>query len=241
MGLRYGEMEENMSYEPIKRKIRFWIDYMENQPKSEDYADNELFLKEYDEFRSKNDLDCILTDGNLYADTILSLWLPLKFTLFRLNSRDELNRFEKVEKSVAFLKAISDDDTLKKLLPPDNPAVKKLIRLFEIGQTRANVMILPLRELNSKRGKEPYWDYVPYFLRECFEGGDFAYAFGGGNELREWIRRENLEMFFDGEISAENLKDLSGNGDLEKGIPVDLNATLEKYIDILEKRRDLSA
>lgn len=38
------------------------------------------------------------------------------------------------------------------------------------------------------RGLRPYYDYMPYFLCECFEGGAFSSFFIGGDvELKEWI------------------------------------------------------
>ena len=54
-----------MDYEPIINQLSYWINYKGSG----------------DEYRKNNDRDCILTEGNLYADTIFSLWLPLRYTL----------------------------------------------------------------------------------------------------------------------------------------------------------------
>ena len=51
--------------ETIKTHIQYWIDYKGDG----------------DEYRRTHDLDCILTDGNLFADTLFSLWLPLRYVL----------------------------------------------------------------------------------------------------------------------------------------------------------------
>ena len=58
-----------------------WIEYEENKPKTKYDEDSE----NHDKFRSEHDLDCVLRNGNLHADTIFSLWLPLRFALVRLH------------------------------------------------------------------------------------------------------------------------------------------------------------
>jgi len=222
-----------MDNESIKKKINSWIWYEENEPKSK-YRDNP---KEHDEFRKKYDLDCVLTDGNLKADTIFSLWIPLRFALVRINGYTKLNKYGKVEKRATFLKKIVNDEVMSTLLPKENSMVNNLVRLFELGQTRANIMILPIRKLNYLRGSKPYFDYIPYYLLECFEGGDFAYAFKNNDkQLHDWLNDEKLEMFFDGEVCKSNIKDLAESGDLKIGVPEDLDTLLINYIEILEKR-----
>ena len=54
-----------MKYESIIKKINYWKSYDGTG----------------DEYRKTHDLDCIQTKGNLAADTIFSLWLPLRYTL----------------------------------------------------------------------------------------------------------------------------------------------------------------
>lgn len=54
-----------VDYSIIKMQIEYWINYTGTG----------------DAYRKKNDLDCILTNGNLFADTLFSLWLPLRYTL----------------------------------------------------------------------------------------------------------------------------------------------------------------
>lgn len=72
----------------------------------------------------------------------------------------------------------------------------------------------------QRRGDKPYYDYMPYFLSECFENGDFSFYFTGGDEeLKEWIREENLEMFFKDRIEKEAIKDLAGTGNIKKEYP----------------------
>lgn len=220
-----------MNYAPIKEKIEAWIWYDEHEPKS-DY-------RKCNEFRRKYDLDCILTGGNLNADTIFSLWRPLRFTLVRINGYPKLNKYGTVKKNADFLRKICNDTVLREILPNDTPMVINLARLFELGQTRANIMILPqgYRKLNLFRNDTPYHDYVPYFLYECFKDGYFSYAFQNDDtELINWINNENLRMFFDGKPCRENLKDLAKTGDIKSGLPKDLNVLFENYINLLEER-----
>lgn len=222
-------------YEPIKRKINSWLSYEQNKPKIP-YKGNE---KLHDDYRSKNDLDCILNDGNLHADTIISLWLPLRMVLVRINGYDKLNELENINNRFLFLKKlILDNNTLEKYLPVDDERVVLLSKLFEIGQKKENTMILPRRDMQSKG--EKCYDYMPYFLYECFQGGMFSEPFENDIEkLREWVNEQKLSMFFKEEkIQKENIIDLSGSGDIKNNIPpskMELNM-LKNYIDILEKR-----
>ena len=96
-------------------------------------------------------------------------------------------------------------------------------------------MILPERWM-QKRGKPPYYDYMPYFLHECFHDGDFSSPFLSDDDLRAWIQKESLYFFFGGTIECKNILDLAGTGDVKKGNPSDLDYLLQNYIDILEKR-----
>lgn len=226
----------NKLYVPIINKINSWKEYERNRPTCPYQGNEEL----YDTYRACNDLDCILTDGNLYADTIFSLWLPLRYTLTTFHTRAEIESitgecFSK--QNTAFLEKLMQPDILEILLPSEDIRVKKLSRLFEIGQTRANVMILPNRSINSRRGCAPFYDYMPYFLSECFEGGRFSQYFVSDDMLRDWIHQENLYMFFAGEIRKENIRDLSCTEDLKFGIPGDnLEKMIDNYRDILESR-----
>ena len=64
------EFKGSKNMDSFKEHIQYWIDY---DGSSEGY-------------RKKHDLDCILTDGNLCADTLISLWLPLRYVLDKENT-----------------------------------------------------------------------------------------------------------------------------------------------------------
>lgn len=223
-------------YGPIYKKIISWIAYEENKPITEYNYEKE----KHDKYRAENDLDCVLQKGNLNADTIFSLWLPLRFALVRINNYRGLKKVTgvKLDKTKEFLERLLVDRNLEKLLPLENRTTRLLSELFVYGQQIENTMLFPdgCRWM-QKRGKKPYYDYMPYFLYECFEGGDFSSAFMDDEDLRTWIEREDLGCFFEGEPCKENIIDLAGTGDITNGIPGDLNEMLEQYITILQKRK----
>lgn len=229
-------MEKNSIYKPIREKIEEWIRYDEHAPKS-NYREHP---EEHDEYRRRHDRDCVLTDGNLHADTIFSLWLPLRHTIVRINDREAINAVGNIRSKYAFLRGLAKGDNLERLLPAELPIVSKLSTLFALGLGRENVFILPERWLNSARGIK-YHDYVPKFLMECFPGGEFARCFKDKDALVRWVQEEHLECFFDGDIVPENLKDLSGAGDIDISLPPEgieaMERMLERYIEILQERK----
>ena len=97
-------------------------------------------------------------------------------------------------------------------------------------------MLLPTIGINSERGQKPYYDYMPYFLDECFKGGHFAKYFSSDDSFREFVKEEKLEYFFEGEVLKENIMDLANTGNIKYGIPNDINILIKNYISILRKR-----
>lgn len=227
-------MMSNNIYGPIKRKIEEWIDYDVHSPNLP-YRGNE---EVHDEYRRWHDRDCVLTGGNLYADTMFSLWRPLANTIIRLNDKSVI-----CGGKYNFIRELIKDDTMERLLPVEQPIVKKLSTLFELGMGRENVFLLPDRQLNVARGRKPYEDYVPFFLLESFGEGVFARYWSSPEEHLQWIRQEHFEVFFDGGISPENIKDLSGAGDIRTPLAPDgvqpMERMLDHYISILQERKKL--
>lgn len=216
-----------MNYNAIKEKIKYWINY-EGQG---------------DVYRKIHDLDCILTGGNLLADTIISLWLPLRYTLnyFNLPRWIYWKEYESISLKPKKLGLKNHREFLIELVNniemflPQDERTEKLIRLFELGQTRANIMILPIRSWNAERGMAPYYDYLPHFLYDQMSDDKIGM-------MAEWIVREKLTMFFENEtdIKKENLRDLAGTGDVRCHAPKDINlvALLDNYINVLESREN---
>jgi RimJ/RimL family protein N-acetyltransferase len=222
--------------DPIVMKIQSWIDYAKNEPTCPYRGNEEL----HDKYRAENDLDCVLTDGNLCADTIFSLWMPLRQVLTSINDKAYIEEYlgMPLSKNIPFLEALVKPENLEHLLPKNDKRVIRLSRLFELGQTRANVMLLPFRQMNSARGRAPYYDYMPYFLVECFENGAFSKYFDHDEEkLGTWIEQEKLTPFFQDSVQKEHIKDLALTGDVRKSRPVEnISMMLENYIDILKQR-----
>lgn len=216
--------------EPIIAKLIYWRDYNGTG----------------DEYRRSHDSDCVLCGGDLNADTIFSLWLPLRYTLNHFNKPmwqywRELEYAELRPKGIrlkdhaGFLDSIIEniDDFL-----PDERLTQKLSTLFDLGQQRCNVMLLPKREWNTLRGRHPYWDYFPHFLYDLFSHSLNDVA------LHAWIKNQRLELFFSDKIVArENLLDLAGTGSVCRHNPRDIKVEylIENYIEILHQRKELLA
>ena len=187
-------MSKKDNYKPIRSKIEEWIRYDDHKPAGE-YYDN---VEAHDEYRRWHDRDCVLTGGCLEADTMFSLWLPLRHTIVRINDMEVIRQVGNIYRKYDFLRELIKGNNLQKLLPASMPITVKLSTLFALGMGRENVLILPDRQLNSLRGKKPYWDYVPAFLQASFPEAKFASYWGSPQEHLEWIRREHFQVFFDG-------------------------------------------
>ena len=216
-----------MNYEPILNKLSYWRNYCGTG----------------DEYRKTHDLDCILTDGNLLADTIFSLWLPLRYTLNFFDSPQWIKwkEFEAdvLKKERTSLKNhepfLKDLESNIECFLPNHEITRQLIYLFYLGQKRCNIMILPYRSWNTKRGLFPYYDYLPHFLYDILNTDDTT-------AIVEWIRREELTMFFiDKIIDKEHIIDLDGTGNVCRHFPkqIILPTLLENYLHILEQREKL--
>lgn len=230
---------EKCLYGPIRKKIEEWIWYDDHEPKSS-YRENR---EEHDSFRAGHDRDCVLTGGDLRADTLFSLWLPLRHTMERLNDREKIRSVGNISRKYDFLRELIKGDNLEKLLPAEEPAVQQLSLLFAYGLGRGNVFILPDRRLNCARARKPYWDYMPVFLLESFQGGAFADYWNSPEDYLQWIHREHLEMFFEGGISPDHIIDLSRSGDVRISLAPEgicpMEHMLNNYLYILMKREKI--
>ncbi|MCH5270709.1 MAG: hypothetical protein J1E83_08155 [Lachnospiraceae bacterium] len=216
-----------MLYTPIIQKIEYWRDYTGTG----------------DLYRQNHDWDCLQANGNLLADNLVSLWLPLRYVLnhfgyaaweaWKEYEYEELKPKNKGLKDCpAFLDELVAD--IENYLPPTELTLL-LSELFRLGQQRCNVMILPYRRWNSQRGGRPYWEYLPHFLFDLLNTDSPLFL----QALQTWIKREKLEMFFiDGKLDKDSLKDLAGTGAPWRHSPrkINLEKLLNNYIKILKER-----
>ncbi len=217
------------TYVPILQKIEYWRDYN---------GTGDLYRKEHD-------LDCILTDGNLFADTLFSLWLPLRYTLnyYGCELWDKWKEFEAEKLRPQKLGLKDCPDFLNELIEnidvflPPTELTSLLSELFELGQQRCNVIILPYRSWNSRRGYQPYWEYLPHFLYDLMNTESPVFL----KAVSTWLQSEQLEMFFNGSLDKSNLKDLAGTGAVWRHKPNEINVEhlLRSYIDILRARKSI--
>lgn len=224
-------------YEPIRAKVEEWLWYDENQPKCS-YSAN---AEEHDRFRSQHDRDCMLTGGDLKADTLFSLWTPLRHTIVRLNDRETISAVGDISSKYRFLREFIKEDNIEKLLPETESIIQKLSELFELGMGRENVFLLPERQLNTARARKPYYDYVPVMLLEAFPGGTFSAYWNSPEAYLQWINEEHMEVFFDSGISPDHIRDLSGAGDIRDSLAPEGVAAMERmldnYIAVLKERK----
>ena len=222
-----NESKKDM-YAPIIQKIEYWRNYSGTG----------------DLYRQTHDLDCVLTGGNPLADTIFSLWLPLRYTLNHFDCK-AWTAWKECEYKVLKPKKMGLKDcspfleelvaNIENYLPPTRLTLL-LSELFRLGQQRCNVMILPCRSWNSKRGCSPYWDYLPHFLYDIMNTASPLFL----QTIQTWIKREHLEMLFhNGTVEKESLKDLACSGAVWEHTPknIDVEKLLLNYITILKDRK----
>ena len=245
-----------------------WI--MNNMMKEylkDEYSDSYLknfcryWMKAYggsgDEWRRKNDLDCLYFDGDLLADTLMSAWTPIKWVADLLNEEKGI-RFHKYridsDDPLSDLRMLSDD--CEQYLPKNHKLVKLLYEFLALAEQRCNYILLPNRKMNRARYKdyisgEEVWlyDEVPATLSHLFDQNSLGRFFLGSNNevdimrVTGWVAREHLEMGFENnEIAPENVRPLiSGLSPYEAKWLNDeheIEQALEYMIDFLQNRED---
>ena len=163
-----------------------------------------------DEWRKKNDLDCLYFDGDLRADTLMSAWTPVKWVADCLNREYGLRFYKKADKekdSHYYLRLLAEDR--EAYLTPEHELVRLLDRFLELAEKRCNYILLPDRRMNPDRynayihgQKVRLFDEVPATLYHLFEkDGLGKYFLNESGEVNTeavvlWIKREHLEMGF---------------------------------------------
>lgn len=164
----------------------------------------------------------------LKGDTIISFFTPYKRLLQVETGWDVSKTVKSLRALINETLATWDNDYTEKIL-----AVNKRVEGFgEVCYTKGNFMLLPDKNMNIERYPVSE-DRIDVTLYECFEGGALAKYFEKGDEgLREWVKREHLELLFNRRvIKRENIKWFQGDEQHHKRIS-EMNSTeLYEYLD----------
>ena len=197
------------------------------------------WIEGYDKPRALSDLDCLYYDGDLNADTIFSVWTPIKFVLDCLNPKEKFYKYNKYGNPHKFLFIVKDN--LDTLLPRDKEVVQELYRFAELAETRANYFKWPITGINKQRYGDDF-DQMPPALYKCFPGGKYSSFFDNdAMVLFQWIEDQKLEDFFIGNsIEQKNIRPLisSMNANESKWLKdeIEILEMLKNYNSILQER-----
>ena len=230
--------------------INYWNNYNSNGNKEIDkfwFANGNLICKKY-----------------ASADTIFSLWTPMKWVILSLNNKD----YTKEHFIEEALKADNIYSFLEKILPRNNELVIRLQEFAMLASYEENVMSVPTIKkkikgqtysINTYRGK-CYYDQMPVMLFYLLNGANgeknnFSIFFEDDNNntlektkenILNWIQNNHLEIFFeekkiniDDRENFYNLKKLGiACNKREKVIDKEqLKIMLDKYIELIKERK----
>ena len=226
-------LDKSEFYAPLIQKIDYWIDYDKNLPPVNQHQARR-------QYRAAHDRDCVLTGGNLLADTIFSVWCPLKMVLKCLNPSGEFYKYNRFDGDrYKFLREIREN--CENLLPSDDSLAALLLKFIRLTDGHENVMILPNAAM-QKRGID-FCDQMPRTLYECFKGGAYSQYFSAELPASKWVRDQKLAMlFYDKEITRENIIPLTSQMTAaESGFLFDrgeITEMLQYCISALETRKE---
>ena len=241
----------------LKNFCLYWMKGRETKPAWENTEEGKA---RFNEWRQKNDLDCLYFNGDLRADTLMSAWTPISWVVNCLNR----------EYGIKFCKYASDGDPdhyLKLLaddrdayLPPKHELVQLLDRFLELAELRCNYILLPDRDMNRARyncevkgiGRVSLYDEVPPMLYHIFDKDWFGKYFeqegteSGAKSVQrvdavKWVNRERLDVGFrDGIIDQDHVIPLLKNLHPGKGKNLkeetEIREALTYMINLLEAR-----
>ncbi len=207
-----------------------------------------------DEWRARNDLDCLYFDGDFRADTLMSAWTPIKWVADCVNSENGIKFYKRNGSSDPdyYLRLLADETD--KYLPQEHKLVKLLNSFLILAELRCNFILLPDRKMNCSRykieinGRETgLYDEVPATLSHIYDRNSLGrYFLGESGDVNEvfvtrWIKREHLEMgFVEGVIDKTYVRSLIPGLDPSEAKWIndedEIYSALEYMIDFLEKR-----
>ena len=230
----------------LKNFCLYWMKGRETKPK---WENTEEWKNRFDEWRKKNDLDCLYFGGDLRADTLMSAWTPISWVANCLNR----------EYGIVFCKEPKDDpnrdlrllaEDRNAYLPPKHDLVQLLDRFLELAELRCNYILLPDRAMNRARyscsvdgiGCVGLYDEVPPMLYHLFDEKWFGKYFDQRSlDPVKWVKRERLEDgFCDGIIDQNHviplIKDLHPGKGKSLRKETEIREALTYMINLLETR-----
>lgn len=244
----------------LKNFCLYWMKGRETEPAYEKYKDSGSFRIDYDEWRKKNDLDCLYFGGDLRADTLMSAWTPVSWVTNCLNREYGMKFYKKAAGDPNhYLKLLAEDRDA--YLPPRHELVRLLDRFLELAELRCNYILLPDRAMNMARyncevygvGRVRLYDEVPPMLYHIFDKDWFGKYFentdpeSGAESVQTvdavtWVKRESLEVGYRDGIIDQNhvipfLKTLHPGKGRKLKEEAEIREALMYMINLLEARR----
>ncbi len=242
----------------LKNFCLYWMKGRETEPR---WEDSEEWKTRFDEWRQKNDLDCLYFNGDLRADTLMSAWTPISWAVNCLNKEYGIRfcKYAAEGDKNHYLKLLADDRDA--YLPPKHELVRLLDRFLELAELRCNYILLPDRAMNKARytckvygiGRVSLYDEVPPMLYHIFDRDWFGKYFeqeGAESDVKsmqkldavKWVKRERLEAGFrDGIIDQDHviplLKSLHPGKGKNLNEEAEISEALTYMINILEARK----
>lgn len=165
----------------------------------------------YYEWRRANDLDCIAKDGDLRADTLISMWSPMKMVLQYLHPGMVIYKTANGSDPNYYLSMLRDnfDKYFKFEDKKRQGLVTMLDSLCAFAEKESNFILLPgvSRDKGTQMNPDRYglkihgkyvwlYDQVPCTLYHVFEKDTLGKYFNDEKEVIDWIKREHLEVGF---------------------------------------------
>ena len=231
----------------------YWMKGRETLP---EFERTEEWKARFDEWRKRNDLDCLYFDGDLRADTLMSAWTPISWVANCLNREYGIKfcKYGADGDPDHYLKLLADDRDA--YLPPKHELVQLLDRFLELAELRCNYILLPDREMNRARyncevkgiGRVSLYDEVPPMLYHLFDEEWFGKYFSMADDPLpldpvKWVKRERLEAGFrDGIIDQDHVIPFLNGLHPGKGKNLreetEIREALTYMINLLEARRN---
>ena len=235
----------------LKNFCLYWMKGRETKPAWEYTEEGKA---RFNEWRQKNDLDCLYFNGDLRADTLMSAWTPISWVVNCLNREYGIKFFKYATNGdpYHYLKLLADDRDA--YLPPKHELVQLLDRFLELAELRCNYILLPDRDMNRARyncevkgiGRVSLYDEVPPMLYHLFDEEWFGKYFGRTDNSMsldpvKWVKREQLEVGFrDGIIDQDHviplIKDLHPGKGINPRDESKIKEALTYMISLLEAR-----